>query len=348
MRLIVLITVLAFAFSCKKPPSPPGTPEKYEQGILVLNEGLFEQNNASMSFYDGTEAFQQVFSSENDRGLGDTANDFATWSWGGREYIIVAVDVSSQIEIIDRNTLKTVVQIPMFDGTNSRAPRRVVVNGAKAFVCNFDGTVAVVDLITGSLITLIEVGANPDGMVVANDKLYVSNSGGLLYPVYDSTMSVINMETHTVETSFETRINSAQMVVDSQDEIYLISRGNYDDILPAMLRIETSSNTVLSTTEMNISSLTMVGDWCYYYNADESGIFRFNTLTESFDPVEVIDLSDYDTFYGLHYDADNDRFFCVDANGYVNSSTVTAYTTSGAFLFDFQAGLNATDIIFNN
>lgn len=348
MKGLQFIIVLLLFASCKKKPEAPLVPEKYENGILVLNEGLFEQNNSSMTFYDGSESFQLVFKSENGRGLGDTANDFDTYTLLGKEYIIIAVNVSSQIEIIDRKSLQVVAQIPLFDGINARQPREIEIYGTRAYVCNFDGTVAVIDLISYSIIDLIEVGANPDGMTIVGDYLYVSNSGGLNYPIYDSTMSVINLSSLAVEETFETRINCNQMITDEQGEIYLVSNGNYMDVPRALLRIDASSNTVIETTEMQISSLTPAGNGFYFYNSDDAAIYFYNALTETVDPSPLISLADYETFYGLTYDSTNQRLFCVDGNGYVNSSTVRAYNLSGEVLFEFQAGILATDMIFNN
>ena len=352
MKRLLIYTVLLiglFVISCKKnPPLPPSTPERYENGVLALNEGLFEQNNASISFYDGTEVYQQVFKSENNRGLGDTANDFETYEIGGLEYIIIAVDVSSQVEIIDRFSLKTVAQIPLFDGINAREPRRVLVDGVRAFVCNFDGTVAVIDLLTYEVIKLVHVGTNPDAMVLKDDKLYVANSGGLLFPVYDSTMSVINTNSLTVETTFETRINASEMVLDAAGEIYLVSQGDYEDVPNALVRINTETNTVIETIEMEISALTLVGNWLYYYNRDESGIFRMNTMTEEFDPEMKVNLTGYETFFGWHYDPNAELFYGVDAQGYVNSSTIHVYDMLGNEIDQFKGGLNTTDLIFNH
>lgn len=352
-KLLGVFTLLILVGACKKdPPLPPDTPAKYDKGILTLNEGLFEQNNASLSFYDGTTEYQLVFNSENQRGLGDTANDFEAYDYAGLELIIIAVDVSSQVEIINRRTLESIAQIPLFkevDGeTIERSPRRVAVKGFNAYVCNFDGTVAVIDLINYSVDQIIEVGANPDGMLFLDDKLYVSNSGGLLSPVYDSTISVIDLATNTVVETIETRINCSQLVADNEGDIYLLSRGNYMDIEPAMLRINTTTNMVEEITEKSMSSMTIIDDWMYFYDSDAEGIYRYHTLTESFEEVEVINCAEHTTFYGFHYDEYNNRFYTADANGYVNSSTIRAFDIDGTFLFEFQAGLNATDIIVNN
>ena len=192
------------------------------------------------------------------------------------------------------------------------------------------------------------MGANPDGLVIVGDYLYVSNSGGLDYPVYDSTMSVINLSSLSLVETFETRINSTQMIVDEQGEIYLLSNGNYADVSAALLRIDPTTNTVVQTIEMPISSMAYTYNGFYYYDEDEQAIYFYNTVTEDINTSPFLSVADYETFHGIKYDAQNDRLLCVDANGYVNSSTVNAYSLSGEFLFQFQAGLLATDMIFNN
>ena len=351
MRVAYLfILVIFIGVSCKKKPTPDPTISKYKNGILFLNEGLFQQNNATISFYSYTDlnTYSSSFSAVNNRGLGDTANDFTTYSIDGKDYIIIAVDVSSQVEIIDRFSLETVAQIPLFNGENGRSPRRVIVDEKKGYVCNFDGTVAVIDLINYSVEKLIEVGQNPDGMLIVNDHLYVSNSGGLNFPVYDKTVSVIDLSTNQVIETIETRINSSQMVVDNEGDIYLLSRGNYDDVESAIVRISTVTNTVEEVYETPMSSMLVVEEWLYFYNSEEKGIFRYNTSLEEFDTVKQIDLSELNTFYGLYSDAVEEAFYVVDANGYVNSSTIYMYKSDGTFLREIGAkGINTNSLIFN-
>lgn len=356
MKNLRLVGIFFFGFwiflSCKKdnPPTPPISPGAYENGIVVLNEGLFQQNNSSISFYNlaNEQVYTQCFLTENARGLGDTGNDFEKYSIDGIEYIIIAVDISSQIEIVEANTLKSVAQIPLFDGTNAREPRRIEVYGTKAFVCNFDGTVSIIDLISKSVVNTISVGANPDGMVQLGNKLYVSNSGGLNYPVYDSTMTIINMDNNSVIETFETRINSTSMIVDGQNEIYLLSNGNYADVDPALVRINTTTNQIVQTFEIPIGSMTQAGEWIYYYDLDTKQVKRFNTQAEIFDPNVIIECADYETFSGMQFETILNLIFCFDVNGYVNSSTVRAYNTLGVLQFEFTAELNAKRIIYND
>jgi YVTN family beta-propeller protein len=348
---IVLFTALALV-SCKKddPPQPPESPGKYENGLLVLNEGLFQQNNSSLSFYslENQQVYTQTFMTENGRGLGDTGNDFEKYTLDGKDYILIVVDISSQVEIVEATTLKSVAQIPLFDGASAREPRRVEIYGSTAFVCNFDGTVSVIDLNSRTVSFTISVGANPDGLIQVGSKLYVANSGGLNYPVYDSTMTVIDMNSKQVISTFETRINASSMVLDSQNEIYLVSAGNYANVDAALVRISTTTNTVLQEFDVVVGSMTQVGDWLYYYDSDAKAVRRFNMMAETFEGTNVIDASNYETFYGLKYDEALGLIFCFDAEGYVNSSTIRAYNASGVFQFEFSAEINAKNIIYND
>lgn len=348
MRAGTIVFLVLIIGACNKKIVEPISPGQYDHGVFVLNEGLFEQNNASISFYDGAEDYQLIFKSENGRGLGDTANDFEAYTINGRDYIIVAVDVSSQVEIIDRSTMSSVAQIPMFNDGEPRSPRRILVEGIRAYVCNFDGTVSVIDLITNTVVATIEVGANPDTMVLIEEELFVANSGGLLFPIYDSTISVINTATYEVIETIETRINPTEMVGDDHGDIYMISRGNYDDIPSALLRIDVATRTVLETTEKAMSSLTKIDDWLYYYDQDNQGLYRYNMTTETFEESEILNLSDYETFLGFHYDPITNLFYVVDGNGYVNSSTIRVYDETGIAVDSFTGGLNSTDLIFQN
>jgi YVTN family beta-propeller protein len=350
-QIAVLFSIFVLVASCKKDdkPVPPDEAPNYTNGLVVLNEGLFQQNNSSLCFYsfENNQVYTQAFFTENGRGLGDTANDFEKYTLNGTDYFIVAVDISSQLEIVEANTLKSVAQIPLFNGTTAREPRRIVVSGYAAFVCSFDGTVSVIDLTTYEVVKTIDVGANPDGMIQVGNELYVSNSGGLNFPVYDSTISVIDMTTREVIHTIDTRINCTKMIADAENEIYVLSNGNYGSVLPALVRIDAQSHTVVAETESPITSMTQGGDYIYYYDDVLKAVRKFNMLTEEFEPGILIDCISFETFSGMQFVPELNLLFCFDAKGYVNSSVIRAYNTSGIFQYEFSAELNTKKISVN-
>lgn len=344
-KLTWLVAATLVLAACKK-EDPEFVLGKYDDGILVLNEGLFQQNNASVTFYNAERdlTVQQVFYNENERGLGDLANDWATYSLLGNDYVIIAVDLSSQIEVVNARNFKSVAQIPVFDGSVAREPRRIEVVEDKAYSINYDGTVSVIDLYEYTITNTIQVGANPDGSAIVGNYLYTANSGGLNWPDYDSTISVVNLVTETEDLQFESRVNCTSMIADAEGDIYVISNGNYGSIAPAMLEINTETNSVENEYAVSVSSWTLYGDNIYYHDSDLNGIYRFNTVNETFENVMIIDCSSYSNMYSIHI-GDN-MIITTDAEGWTNSSTVRIYNMSGTLQHTFTAGFVAKDVIF--
>lgn len=168
-----------------------GTAEMY-----ILSEGLFNQNNSSLARYsfNRQRCTNNYFSANNQRRLGDTANDIAIY--GNKIYVVV--NVSSTVEVIDFPTGKSIRQISMLrDNGSSRQPRAIAFDKDKAYVCSYDGTVARIDTTSLEIEEIVTVGRNAEDICVQNGKLYVSNSGGLDYsgPGVDTTVSVIDITT---------------------------------------------------------------------------------------------------------------------------------------------------------
>ena len=139
-------------------------------GIYVLSEGLFNLNNSTLMFHSlkNGQTDTDYFRSKNHRGLGDTANDMAIY--GSKLYIVV--NVSSQIEVIDRASGLSLKRIPVLnENGSSRQPRYIAFHKDKAYVCSFDGTVARIDTTSLEIEEYATVGRNPDGICVQGDKL---------------------------------------------------------------------------------------------------------------------------------------------------------------------------------
>jgi hypothetical protein len=348
MKLLTLFLLIISITSCKKDPEPTLENSLYENGILCMNEGLFQQNNATLSYYDldSNKTNLNQFSTINGRGLGDTANDMIEYTYQGKSFIAIAVDVSSQIEIIEASTLKSIKQISVFNGTSAREPRAVKYHENYLYSINFDGTVTKINLSTLSITSSINCGLNPERAEIVDNKMYVINSGGLNSPTYDNTISVIDLSNFTLNSTFDTDINCSSVIKDSQDELYLISRGNYSSIEPKMLRINTTNNSVIQSFNINITSLTYHNDIIYYFDNSDQTIHTFNTISETFDTSIFIDCSTFQNMYGIYINDLNQSIYLVDANGYTNSSIIRCYSMAGVFKYEFTGGLNTGQLLF--
>lgn len=356
--LIALTTILLSMamFSCTKEPEPGkepiGTTTTIVTGMYVLNEGIFNANNASLTRYNFEDSTieKNCFYNVNDRGLGDTGSDLAIY--GSKMYIVV--NVSSQLEVVDANTCKSLQQIPLFDGNKPRQPRKVAFYGSNVFVCNFDGTVAVIDTTTLKVTNYITVGRNPDGISAAYGKIWVTNSGGLNFPNYDDTISVIDPTSLTEEKKITVGPNPYTILPDNHGEMYLISRGNYDDLKSRLQIVDVATGTHKHTF-MGFEALnfTIAGDTAWVYNYDwisqNSSILMLNVKTEEIvSHTFITDGTPIKTVYGIKADPISRLVYITDAMEFGSSGKVYAFDYKGRLKFEFTTGISPANVAFVN
>jgi YVTN family beta-propeller protein len=197
---LVIVSLSIFAFACNQSdPAPKGD---YVQGVFVINEGNFTQNNGTISF----------FSRELTNVVGDlfrTVNG-ADMQGGGQGYAIVGdegfilVDNNTgtdKVEIVNSNTFEKITTIAAPDIEN---PREIVGSSNKAYVScwgtnadlsNRTGYVAVIDVSTNKVIKKIPIAAGPETLLYHNGKVLVgtySYAGG-------NTLTIINSATDEIE-----------------------------------------------------------------------------------------------------------------------------------------------------
>ena len=271
--LFFLFITSIFFYSCddmKNKPTPidlPATPG--ERGMVyVLSEGLFNMNNSTLSQinFKTRSINYDYFLYQNNRGLGDTGNDMK--SYGSKLWIVV--NVSSQVEVVDLKSGISIRRIPFFSANGvARQPRNITFYGNKAYVCSFDGTVARIDTTSLEIEAVTSVGRNPDGITVANGKLYVSNSGGLDIPNYDSTISVVDINSFLEIKKINVGINPYKLEADSRGEVYVVSRGNNSNIKSSWCRINSQTDIVDKTFDnLAVVNFSIRNDTAYMYNYD--------------------------------------------------------------------------------
>lgn len=343
----ILLLVLFFqAASCKKKKTDDATtPEKLQNGILVLNEGLFNLNNSSLSWIDlsASTTDNNFFEEKTSRGLGDTGNDLKRY--GNKLYIVV--NVSSTLEILDATTGQSLHQVSMISGSTPQQPRSVAFWQNKALVSCYDGFVSVFDTATYALVARVHVGSNPEGLAVSNNKLFVANSGGL-NAMMDSTVSVVDLNTMQETSRIKVGLNPGGVCADNQGDVYVITRGNYSNAPSRMHKIDPNTLAVTDfsfdasgMTPMNNNMLITYSD----FSTQASSIALFNTGTETMISANYLSTAGIQTLYGVHYSPVTNRIYLCDAKGYTETGSVLIYSSDGAFLTSFSAGLNPSELV---
>lgn len=320
--------------------------------LYILSEGLFNMNNSTLSSYNlkTGELTNDLFLKANKRGLGDTANDLGLY--GSKLYVVV--NVSSQIEVLDAKTGKSLAQIPMF-GTNgvAREPRFIEFYKGKAYVCSFDGTVAKIDTTSLQIESLVQCGKNPDGICVANNKLYVSNSGGLSFPNFENTVSVINLSTFTEVKKIIVGMNPGRLHADNQGDVYVVSRGNNGENPYVFQRINTVTDDLAqSFIDIQALNFNIHNDTAYIYNYDfnkqSSWVKVFDCKTEKLISENFItDGTEPDTPYGIDINPVNGDVYLTDSKSYTVLGDVLCFNKQGKLKFKLkQIGLNPNKVVF--
>ena len=250
LLILTLFVIIIFA-SCDdidKTIKPYPTNNKT---ITVLSEGNFNQNNSTLAKYDietGT-LIKDYFREINLRGLGDVGNDML--QYGSKLYIVM--NVSGTIEVVDTSSGKSIRQIQMKqEDKSSKLPRQIAAHEGKVYVTSYDDTVMRIDTVTLEQDASIEVGLDPDGIVISNNKIYVANSGGLNYlNNYNNTLSIIDIASFTVDKEIEVGVNPTNLGKDNRGNIYLSTLGDYFETPGVFQKISTTGDV---TTIDEISS----------------------------------------------------------------------------------------------
>ncbi|NLY23823.1 MAG: YncE family protein [Bacteroidales bacterium] len=240
---IILFAALLL-WGCSDTDNPGGEFPDNSKALLILNEGSREGNNATLARYDLQEEtiIKDYFNLVNKDGLGDVANDML--QYGSKIYI--AVSISGTLEVLEAATGRSLRRIEMKRvGGQSKEPRRLAAHGGKVYVTSFDDTVTRIDTLTLAFDGSVTVGMDPEGIAIKNNKIYVTNSGGLNWANgYDNSLSVIDLTSFTEEKKIVVGTNPGSLYADSQGDIYLSVTGNYADEPGAFKMIRSGSSTV--------------------------------------------------------------------------------------------------------
>ncbi len=344
--------IVSLFFSCKKdkPVEPIDSNFSTSGQFLVLNEGLFQQNNTSLSLINPNSGSvtSNIFLNINQRSLGDTGNEMK--KYGSKIYVIV--NGSSTLEIMEASNLKSIKQVDMKTTSgNNKQPRSISFSGTKAYITCYDGFVDVLDTNSLNIETRIVVGSNPEKSCVANNKLFVTNSGGLNYPNVDSTVSVIDLNTNQEITKITIGKNPGAIFTAANGQIYVISRGDYGSIPARMHRIDPNSMTKAETYTFDALDIHSYKNneilvSFFNYNTNQTNISSFNFVSNSIVNGNVLDANQIVSFYGLKYNNANDNIYCFDANSFTNLGIIKVFSPSGNLIQTYNVGLNPNSILF--
>lgn len=333
------------------PEEPTPDTEQSATGVYFLNAGNWKSNNATLDYYNPETGVlsPKVFVSLNGRGLGDTANDMVIY--GSKMYIVV--NMSGTIEVTDLfgKSIKTIS--PKDEAGEPQLPRMATAAQGKVFVSLYDGHVACIDTTSLDIVKKVKVGANPEGLCELNGKLYVANSGGY-NPIPDSTLSVVDLQTLTVEKELVVTCNPKTVQKDAMGNLYVLSLGNYGDIPGTLQQVDvaTGKRKVIETNSQLISSVNK--DKVYIYSAKQENWVVTEYGFKVYDVQKgamvsanfITDGTVVDNAYCLSVDPVSGNVY-IGTSDYVNTGDMFVFSLEGKLLDKVAvSGLNPMGAYF--
>ena len=332
----------------------PGVDGTRIKGFYLLNEGNMGMNRASIDYFDYTTGsyHRNIYPTRNPtivKELGDVGNDIQIYN----NRLFAIINVSNYLEVMDMNGvhLKS-IEIPNC--------RYIVFKDDKAYISSYATAVSVdpdagrgivfeLDLNSLTLTRRVEVGYQPEEMVIRENRLYVANSGGYRVPNYDRTVSVIDLDSFTEVKKIDVAINLHRMAVDKRGDIYVSSRGDYYNIPSKLFLIDGATETVAQEFDIPVGGMTMMGDSIYFYSSGWSYLTNTNTVSYGiFDTEKRQQVSDKVITdgtesrimipYGLKINPETREIFISDAQNYVVTGVLYCFNRYGKLQWSVWAG----------
>ncbi len=372
----LLLSALAWTTSCREDEViflaeheelPMKNPDSAFSGIYLLNEGNMGSNKATIDYVDFENGgyVRNLYAERNPnvvKELGDVGNDIQIY--GSKMYAVI--NCSHKVEVLDA---RSCVRLGQIDIPNCRY---ITFDKGYAYVSAYVGPVGIdphaqlgavfqVDTTTLQVVDEVTVGYQPDELVVRDGLIYVANSGGYRKPLYDNTVSVIDIATMTQIRKIPVGINLHRIRADKYGRLWVSSRGDTEKIPSRLFLLEENPRThrmeVSDTLDIPCSEMEICGDSLYLYsvawnersqeNQIGYGIIDIRTgewVSSSFikDGTEV----EIDRPGGLKVNPENGDIYVTDAKNYVSSGNLHCYGRDGIRKWTIRTGDIPAHLVF--
>lgn len=341
LLILALISMGLFISSCDNKEDDIEPKGKYENGILICNEGVYGQGNGSVSFYsyDTDSVSNEIFKAENNRPLGDVVQSLTRED----DKVLIVVNNSNKVEIVNSDDFKSIASVDVMQA------RYIAVENNKAYVSSWanGGKVYVLDLDNYTIIDSVEVGSAPEGLIIENDKLYVANTGW----GYEQTVSIIKLSDLSIVKVLNVDADSpSHFVKDKNDMIWVLANGrveydqNYNVVghtASALIQINPNNDEIANhmwlfnekhPAKLGINKaedkLYVGGGWGF------QGLYAVNITATSAPTSPFID----ELNYGFVIDHENDVIFLLQES-YTSNGKLIRYKADGTKIKEYTVGI---------
>jgi YVTN family beta-propeller protein len=316
LKLHFFLLFILCIFGCVDPEDPKSS--KFANGLIVVNEGPFNNGTGTISFIDDATATvtDDVFGiNNNNEPLGNIAQSIIKHN----DHYYIAINNANKVVVTDLDFKKKAV-IP-----NIELPRYFAAAGSKLYVSAYgadfqSGRIHEINPSDFTIKSTITVGNAPEHMLVTNNKLYVAL--GSPYGGDSEEIVVINTNTNTVEKKIKVGDSPVDLIQDPKGDLWVLCQGNYafdpvNNTKGSLVRI--SNDVVKSTFELSNGSgnLVLGPNETLYYTAD-GAIMNHKISDPQLSNIRVKN----GFFYELFFDKKKNILHAADAGDFQSKGKI--------------------------
>jgi len=334
--------------SCVSDPAHPADDDlvgDFSHGVLIVNEGLWRQDNSTLTYHDpATNRTVQDYFGKRNPGLrlGDTGNDIVVWNH--RAYIVVST--SRTIEVLDLPSGTWAGRIRFPESAELRY--MAIGDDSTGFVSTRDDELVQFDPLTFQAGRRISVGPAPEGVAVADGRVFVANSAlGRLRQdePLANTLSVIDPSGKEPTRQLSVGNNPWTIhFMPGTDRLYVLSRPLYPDSVGALVEIDPKNiREIRRWTIINPNPMEMAFDNSnnIAYVLGSQGVMKIILAEGASNPEIFIRSAPHDVggFFDIGVSPQG-AIYVSDARQYTTPGNVLVFSPQGEMLGRFESGLN--------
>jgi len=341
MKFLKLISIIFLLNSCTKErpqlqvPSPV-LPKTYSKAF-VLNEGIFPNDNSSITLYDETQGVvsDNYFKYKNPNAVLGSVPQSITKV--GNNYFLV-VNNASKIIVLDSNFVK-ITEI-----NDLLSPRYMLdLPNNKAYVSDYvANTIHIINTQTFTKTGTISCNGWTEKMLLIDNLAYITNyKKNYLY--------VVDVTTDAITDSIGIAKGADAIVKDINNNIWVMCTSIYTNEHKYIYCINPTTKAIIKTFEFaNNAMLSKMcinknGDNLYYINKH---VYKLNINDKALPTSFLIDGSAPKIWYGLAINPSNENVYVSDSKAGQNLSKVYVYKNTGEAITSFDAGYFAGNLFF--
>ncbi len=312
-------------------------------GFFIANEGIFQQANASVFYYNlGQDSlYENIYETVNNEKIGDILQSM--YIFNNNAYLVV--NNSAWIDVVSVENFEKKGEIRGFVSPRNFYP----VDRDKAYVTDlYSGYIYVVDLSQNKVSKDIYTGKWTEEIAFLDKKLYVTCPWVYSKPVSRKVL-VINTDTDEIMDSISTGINPSGIGFDKNGFLWTLNNGNKIKNIPGSLfKIDVSINFAVDSfifeNTLNIFNSSL------RFNENKDSIFVLYNDVYKFSvegnivPEKIISQNERN-LYGMDLDNQKQQIFLTDVLNFAEKGKVYIYTKKGDLLKTLNTGYLPNSVV---